>query len=251
MPPAHAQIPVDDETYVLVLTGAGVSAESGIPTFRDLGGLWEQYPVEQVASPQGFRDDPQLVWSFYSERRRRGLTCQPNPGHLALAALERRLGERFLLITQNVDELHRKAGNQRLLEIHGRLYQSRCAHCQRPPFDDERCYDASGAPPLCEVCEAGGRMGLLRPHIVWFGELLDPRHFLEIEEFLERSRSGRLVFLAAGTSGSVFPANTLVDQARAAGAETWLVNAEPPDNAQRFERFVQGRSGEILPRLFG
>ena len=251
MAPSDGQILIDEHTHVLVLTGAGVSAESGIPTFRDLGGLWDQYPIEQVASPEGFRDDPRLVWAFYSERRRRGKSCQPNPGHEALAALERRLRERFLLVTQNVDGLHRQAGSRRVLEIHGRLYQSRCAHCDRPPFDDERSYDDAAQPPYCELCQAKGRVGLLRPHIVWFGELLDPRHFAEIEAFVARARGGRLVFLAAGTSGTVFPANTLVDQAAAAGAETWLVNAEPPDNASRFEHFLRGRSGGILPALFG
>jgi NAD-dependent deacetylase len=247
---SEARLVVDDRTWVLVLTGAGVSAESGIPTFRDLGGVWQQYPVEQVASPQGFRDDPQLVWAFYSERRRRGKSCEPNPGHLALVDLEQRLGDRFLLVTQNVDGLHRRAGSRRLLEIHGQLYQSRCAHCDRTPFDDERSYDDAAEPPLCAACRDKGRLGLVRPNIVWFGESLDARHFATIGSFIEAASVERLVFLAAGTSGAVFPANTFVDQASSAGAETWLVNAEPADNAGHFDHFVRGRSGEVLPSLF-
>jgi NAD-dependent deacetylase len=243
-------IAIDEDTRVLVLTGAGVSAESGIPTFRAAGGLWESHPVEQVASPQGFRDDPELVWRFYSERRRKAKTCEPNPGHRALAALEDRMGDRFLLVTQNVDELHRRAGSQRLVEMHGRLLQSRCSRCGAPPFDDEGVYD-QGTLPRCEVCAALGRVSLLRPHIVWFGEPLDPVHLLVIETFMSQARKHRFVFLAAGTSGAVFPAAAFVDRAKLHGAETWLVNAEPAENASRFQHFVQGNTGEVLPLLLG
>jgi NAD-dependent deacetylase len=245
-----APISIDDQTRMLVLTGAGVSAESGIPTFRAAGGLWENHPVESVASPEGFREDPELVWRFYSERRRRARSCDPNRGHRALVALEDRLGDRFLLVTQNVDELHRRAGSRRLVEIHGRLFQSRCHHCGAPPFDDDRTYD-EGIPPLCDECSSAGRVGLLRPHIVWFGERLDPSHLLQIESFMEAARKHRFVFLAAGTSGAVFPAAAFVDRARLFGAETWLVNAEPAENTGRFHHFVQGKSGEVLPILVG
>jgi len=223
-----------------------VSAESGIPTFRAAGGLWEAHPIEKVASPEGFREDPERVWRFYSERRRKARTCEPNPGHRALVAAEERLQGRFLLATQNVDGLHRRAGSRRLVEIHGNLFQSRCAHCDRPPFDDERTYGGE-ALPLCEVCEAAGRMGLLRPHIVWFGEMLDPAHLQRIDTFMQGD--GRLVFLAVGTSGSVYPAAGFVSAARQMGAETWLVNAEPPDNVSLFEHFVEGPSGQMLPEL--
>jgi NAD-dependent deacetylase len=247
---ATATIPIDDETRVLVLTGAGVSAESGISTFRGAGGLWENQPVEKVASPDGFREDPELVWRFYSERRRKAKACEPNPGHRALAALEDRLRDRFLLATQNVDELHRRAGSRRLVEIHGRLFQSRCSHCDVLPFDDERAYD-EGIPPLCDTCTAAGRIGLLRPHIVWFGEMLDPAHLLRIETFMDDARKHPFVFLAAGTSGAVFPAAAFVDRARLHGAETWLVNAEPAENTGRFDHFIQGKSGEVLPALLG
>jgi len=243
------RISIDTNTAALLLTGAGVSAASGIPTFHDSGGLWEQHSMEQVATPEGFRADPRLVWRFYSERRAKGRACRPNPGHLALAELERRLGDRFLLVTQNIDGLHRQAGNERVIELHGQLYRTRCAHWDREPFDDLEGYDDE-RPPLCDACEAVGRMGLLRPAVVWFGEMLDPLHIEAISRFLERGLQGRLVFLAAGTSGSVWPASALVDEARRAGAETWLVNAEAADNASSFHRFVQGRSGQVLPVLF-
>jgi NAD-dependent protein deacetylase/lipoamidase len=244
--PQPERLRLGGDARLLVLTGAGVSAESGIPTFRAAGGLSETHPIEKVASPEGFREDPERVWRFYSERRRKARACEPNPGHRALAAAEELLQHRFLLATQNVDGLHRRAGSRRLVEIHGNLFQSRCAHCDRPPFDDERTYGGE-ALPLCDVCQAAGRMGLLRPHIVWFGEMLDTAHLARIDAFMQGD--GRLVFLAVGTSGSVYPAAGLVSAARRMGAETWLVNAEPPDNVSLFEHFVEGPSGQVLPEL--
>ena len=238
---------IDDDTWVLVLTGAGVSAESGIPTFRAAGGLWQSHRVEEVASPEGFARDPALVWRFYSERRAKSGSCAPNPGHIALARLEERLGDRFLLATQNVDGLHRGAGSRRLVELHGNLFLTRCARCDRPPFEDDRLYEAA-APP-CELCQARGVRALLRPHIVWFGEMLDPADLERVDAFIDEARRHRFVFLAVGTSGVVYPAAGFVVAARRAGAETWLVNAEPPDNVGLFTRFRQGPSGEILPAL--
>jgi NAD-dependent deacetylase len=199
--------------------------------------------VEQVASPEGFAADPALVWRFYSERRRKARTCEPNPGHRALVAMEERLGDRFLLATQNVDGLHGRAGSRRLLELHGNLFLSRCARCDRAPFPDEGAHDSL---PRCEVCGTG----LLRPHIVWFGEWLDPAHLQRIEAFMQEARSGRFVFLAVGTSGLVYPAAGLVSAARRAGAETWLVNAEPPENRLLFEHVVEGQSGRVLPEFW-
>ena len=240
---------LDGSTRLLVLTGAGVSAESGVPTFRDANGLWENHPVEQVATPQGFRADPALVWRFYSDRRRQAKGVEPNPGHVALAAIEERLGDRFLLVTQNIDALHRRAGSRRVVEIHGSLFETRCERCDRPPFADDALHDR-GDVPACEACAARGRAGRLRPNIVWFGEMLDPLHLQRIEDFMEASRGGPFVFLAVGTSGVVYPAAGLVLHARAAGAETWLVNAEPPENRSAFHHFVEGRSGKVLPGLF-
>jgi NAD-dependent deacetylase len=239
---------LDGDTWLCVLTGAGVSAESGIATFRDAGGLWEGHRAEEVASPEGFEADPALVWSFYGARRRQAGGCAPNKGHRALAEVERRLQGRFLLATQNVDGLHEAAGNRRVVELHGSLWRSRCAACDRPPFEDRA--DHEGLLPRCEECRSRGRDALLRPDIVWFGEALDPADLERVHAFLDEGAAHRLVFLAVGTSGVVYPAAGLVDEARARGAETWLVNVEAPENARRFRRFLRGRSGEILPRLF-
>jgi NAD-dependent deacetylase len=239
---------IDGDTRLLVLTGAGVSAESGVPTFRDANGLWENHPVEKVATPEGFEEDPRLVWRFYSERRRKAKTVRPNSGHAALAVAEARMSDRFLLVTQNVDGLHRRAGSVRLVEIHGNLFETRCSGCRREPFPDDREY--LGEPPRCEECAGHGRVGLLRPAVVWFGEVLDPMHLHRISVFVEEARAGRLVFLAVGTSGLVYPAAGMVLQARAAGAEAWLVNSEAPDNVRAFHHFVQGPSGAVLPDLF-
>jgi NAD-dependent deacetylase len=185
------------------------------------------------------------VWRFYSERREAALAAQPNAGHRALAEIERRMGERFLLVTQNVDGLHRRAGSERLIEIHGRLLGTRCSRCRRPETPDETSYP-EGTVPRCDRCD-----GPLRPAVVWFGEALDPAHLAAVDDFLERWSGGRLVFLAAGTSGAVWPAAGFVDLARSRGAETWLVNAERADNAGRFDEVREGPSGTLLPDLLG
>lgn len=237
------RLPLTPSSRVLVLTGAGVSAESGVPTFRGLGGLWEGRRVEEVASPEGFEADPTLVWRFYSLRREGALKVAPNPGHVALAQLEAALGDRFLLATQNVDGLHARAGSKRLIAIHGELFETRCEACAKP-FHDERTY--FDAVPTCATC--GAR---LRPHIVWFGEMLDPAHLERVDAFI--SAAGReLVFLAVGTSGQVYPAAGFVDAARAAGGQCWLVDADPSEAyAARFDHVVRGPSGQVLPPLFG
>jgi NAD-dependent deacetylase len=246
----HPTLTLDDDTWLLVLTGAGVSAESGIPTFRDAGGLWEQHKVEDVASPEGFRKDPALVWRFYSQRRAGMSRCSPNPGHAAIAAVEERLGDRFLLATQNIDGLHAAAGSERMVELHGNLYRTRCSVCDRPPFEDREEYAADKLPG-CGQCHAKGQFALLRPHIVWFGEVLDPGIMKRVERFMREASGHRFVFLAAGTSGAVYPAAGFVDAARRFGAETWLVNAERAANTDAFHHFVAGPSGEVLPALFG
>jgi NAD-dependent deacetylase len=184
--PHPERLRLGEDTRLLVLTGAGVSAESGIPTFRAAGGLWESHPVAQVASPVGFARDPALVWRFYSERRRKASACVPNPGHLALAALEARLGDRFLLATQNVDGLHGRAGSERLVELHGNLFLTRCSHCSAPPVADEAEHLGPEL-PRCPACASRGRDSLLRPHIVWFGEMLDPAHLQRVERFMARA----------------------------------------------------------------
>ncbi len=234
---------------MLAVTGAGISAESGLATFRGAGGLWEGHRVEDVATPEGFAADPALVWRFYSARRVAALAARPNAAHLALAALERRIGDRLMLVTQNVDGLHRRAGSERLVEIHGSVFRTRCARCSRPPFPDESLHESE--PPACERCAAEGRRGLLRPDIVWFGEMLDSADLRRVEEFAGRRPGERLVFVAVGTSGNVWPVAGFVDLAAVAGAETWLVNLDPAENAWRFDRVVRGPAGDVLPGLLG
>ncbi|MDQ3368010.1 MAG: NAD-dependent deacylase [Myxococcota bacterium] len=236
---------LDDTTHLLVLTGAGISAESGVPTFRDAGGLWEGHAFEDVASPEGFAADARLVWRFYSQRRAGLVGVTPNPAHHALVAIERRLGDRFLLITQNVDGLHAAAGSQRLVEMHGNIMRSRCVICERPTFEDRAAYPA-GEVPSCSECGAG----ILRPDIVWFGEMIPPAALAAIDRFV-RGAGTRLVFLAVGTSGVVYPAAGLVDVARQAGGTSWLVNAERPANVSRFDEVVIGPAGTVLPALLG
>lgn len=236
------------DTHLLVLTGAGISAESGIPTFRGSGGVWEGESVARVASLSGFVHDPARVWRFYSERRARGRDAKPNAGHLALAKLEEKLGDRMLIATQNIDGLHQSAGNTRVVELHGNLWKSRCSRCEREPIDDAAEYSPEKL-PACGKCHARGEFALLRPHIVWFGEKLSSGVLDRVEAFIRRAREHRFVFLAVGTSGLVAPSSQFVDVARAAGAETWLVNQDRPANAEAFAHVVLGQSGELLPAL--
>lgn len=241
------RIPIDTSTHVLVLTGAGISAESGVPTFRDAGGLWEGHDVRAVASPEGFARDPLLVWRFYSQRRAGMDGIVPNAAHRALVELERTLGDRFLLATQNVDGLHAAAGSERIVEMHGGLMRSRCTRCDRPPFADTTAYKENVA-PLCGKCRARGVDALLRPDIVWFGERLSPGALDRIETFVIGA-GRRLVFIAIGTSGLVFPAAGLVDATKQVGGTSWLVNLEPPANASQFDHVVLGPAARELPSL--
>jgi NAD-dependent deacetylase len=240
------RIPIDDRTRVLVLTGAGISAESGLATFRGGGGLWDGHRVEDVASPEGFAADPELVWRFYSLRRRAAAAAEPNAAHRALAALEQRLGDRVLLVTQNVDGLHERAGSRRVVEIHGTLWRTKCSSCLRPPVADASW---PVEPPLPR-CPCGA---LLRPDIVWFGELLDPGATRRIDAFIHEARaSGEpFVFLAVGTSGNVYPAAGCVLAARLHGARTWLANLDPADNLGAFDEYVGGPATSTVPRLLG
>jgi NAD-dependent deacetylase len=242
------RIPIDSSTHVLVLTGAGISAESGVPTFRDAGGLWEGHDVTAVASPEGFARDPLLVWKFHSQRRASMDGIQPNAAHAALVDLEKRIGDRFLLATQNVDGLHKTAGSERMVEMHGGLMRSRCTRCDREPFADTTAYKPNVA-PLCGKCRARGVDALLRPDIVWFGEALSPGALDRIEKFIVEA-GRRLVFIAIGTSGLVYPAAGLVDATKQVGGASWLVNLEPPANASAFDHVVLGPAARELPALF-
>jgi len=232
-------IPISATDRVFVLTGAGISAESGLPTFRASDGLWEGHRIEDVCTPEALERNPALVWEFYSARRAAAKAAQPNPAHRALADLEAQLGDRFFLCTQNVDDLHERAGSVRLVHMHGELAKSRCEReCGRTPVEDRAVYaslDAVGH------CPCGGR---LRPHIVFFGEIP-----LEMPR-IEREISESTLMLVVGTSGSVYPAANFVHWARQAGARTVYIGPEPPLNAAAFTHVVEGKAGEVLPGLF-
>ncbi len=225
---------------VFVLTGAGISAESGVRTFRDANGLWEQYRVETVASPEGWGADAALVWRFYSQRRAQAETVSPNAAHVALADLERKLGERLFLCTQNVDPLHERGGSKRVWHMHGELMKSRCESCPRPAFEDHRLYETRES---IAKCECGGR---IRPHIVWFGEV--PFFLDEIADALSCCD----VFVTVGSSGAVYPAAGFVRQVRArrGKVKTVYVGPEAPDNAHAFDECRLGKATEVVPKLF-
>jgi NAD-dependent deacetylase len=232
-------------TKVFVLTGAGISAESGIRTFRDSNGLWEEHRVEDVASPEGWRANPELVWRFYSERRRQAREVRPNPAHDALARLEDHLGDDFLLCTQNVDPLHEAAGSRRVIHMHGELNKSRCADpdCSSAPFRDDGLYFSASEIPRC-ACGAP-----IRPHIVWFGEIP-----FEMSAIKERVRECD-VFVTVGSSGVVYPAAGFIRELvyrRSMGevVKTLYVGLEAPANADSFDEVRLGKAGEILPGLF-
>jgi NAD-dependent protein deacetylase/lipoamidase len=221
---------------VAALTGAGVSAESGLATFRGGGGLWEGHPVEDVATPEGFRRNPELVWRFYNARRAALRAAKPNPGHLALVDLERRWGDRFTLVTQNVDGLHQAAGSRRVLELHGGLARVRCTGCKAVA---DRGGEELPALPRCGDCGE-----LLRPDVVWFHEMLPGQVWRAASEAVEACDC----FLVVGTSAVVYPAAGLIDMARVLGACVIEVNLEPAARAAGVIG-LYGKSGEILPRL--
>jgi len=223
-------------TKVLVLTGAGISAESGISTFRDSGGLWENNRVEDVATPEAFSANPAKVWEFYRLRYEDSIAKKPNPAHYALVKLEQFLGDNFLLVTQNIDSLHFKAGSQRVLEMHGSLADCICINCDNKFALEEVNYQQKI--PVCPSCG-----GILRPDIVWFGEI--PHHLNLIDDALRECS----VFIIIGTSGVVYPAAGFVLTAKLMGAKTIAVNLGKPDNLVYIDEFYQGKSGEILPGL--
>jgi NAD-dependent deacetylase len=223
---------------VAVLTGAGVSAESGVATFRGAGGLWEGHRVEDVATPWAFERDPTLVWSFYNARRKGLRTIKPNPGHHALVDLENRLGsDCFTLITQNVDGLHRAAGSRNVLEIHGTLARVRCSGCDKV---EERPHEDLPDLPKC------GCGALLRPDVVWFGEQLPTGIWVQAE----RAAAECQCFLVVGTSAVVYPAAGLIDDAHRAGAGVLEINIQPT-GACAGAIGLYGPSGVILPQLVG
>jgi NAD-dependent deacetylase len=234
-----SSIVISPDDRLFVLTGAGISAESGLPTFRAEDGLWAGYRVEDVCTPDAWNRDPAGVWAFYSARRAQGQKAKPNPAHTALADLEAKIPGRFFLCTQNVDDLHERAGSTNLIHMHGELAKSRCEfECGHPPIEDRAVYAS-----LDEVgrCACGGR---LRPHIVFFGEIP-----LEMPR-IEREISDSTLMLVIGTSGSVYPAANFVRWARQAGARTVYIGPERPLNASAFTQIVEGKAGEVMPGLF-
>lgn len=236
------QINTDDRVFVL--TGAGISAESGIPTFRDANGLWHGVRPEDVATPEAWHRDPQRVWEFYSARRQHAESCKPNPAHLTLAQLEKRLGERLTVCTQNVDHLHEAAGSIRVIHMHGELLKSRCErhNCRRPPFDDKSAYTAKTGIPRCEC---GGK---IRPHICWFGEM--PYGLTGILEALDRCT----VFITVGSSGLVEPAASFPLFAGRASTKRrtrkYYIGVEEPENSMLFDHCFIGPAGKLMPKMF-
>ena len=222
---------------LFVLTGAGISAESGLATFRGSGGLWNGHRVEDVATPEAWQADPALVWRFYSQRRRDALAAQPNAAHIALAKIEQRLGNRFYLCTQNVDDLHERAGSQRIHHMHGSLFQSRCTRTNEP-FADQSFYEDPNDSPICKTCHAS-----IRPHIVWFGEI--PLDMDAIYGELNRATT----LLVVGTSGSVYPAAGFVHIANQRNIRTVYVGPEEPLNIDAFDEIILSTATEALPKL--
>ena len=223
---------------IVVLTGAGISAESGVRTFRDNDGLWENHRIEDVATPEAWSNDPFLVWKFYQARRNQLLLVGPNPAHFALARLESDV-ESFTLITQNVDDLHERGGSSSVVHMHGSLRSLRCEKTSKievrmedSDLDEDFVY--------CNCCAKASRM---RPDIVWFGEI--PMKMDEIYRSVESCD----VFIVIGCSGHVYPAAGLVNLANSFGARSILVNFEVPVNGHDFDEIHIGKAGELLPDL--
>ncbi|WP_373099973.1 MULTISPECIES: Sir2 family NAD+-dependent deacetylase [Pasteurellaceae] len=225
------------QSKIVILTGAGISAESGIRTFRASDGLWEQHRIEDVATPEGFRRDPQLVQRFYNARRRALFdpAVQPNPAHIALAKLEEQLGDNLLLVTQNVDNLHERAGSKNIIHMHGELLKVRCTR-------SGRIYDRHNAVTEQDRCMCCQPPQPLRPHIVWFGEM--PLEMDSIYTALEKAD----YFIAIGTSGNVYPAAGFVD-AVPHQCQTVELNLEPSLVGSKFKQTQYGRASEVVPKF--
>ncbi len=220
-------------TKIVILTGAGISAESGLGTFRDEGGLWAQHRIEDVATPEGFARNPALVVEFYNKRRAQAAEAVPNAAHKALARLEAELDGEVLIVTQNVDDLHEKAGSKAVLHMHGALNSALCAAC-------EHRWPAPLVMSVGETCPKCAAPAA-RPDIVWFGEIPYGMHV--IEEALGQAD----IFVSIGTSGNVYPAAGFVQAARAYGAETVELNLEASEVGTLFDRQVLGKASDVIP----
>jgi NAD-dependent deacetylase len=221
---------------VAVLTGAGISAESGVPTFRGTDGLWAKFKPEELATVEAFLSNPSLVWEWYLHRRELMSRVSPNPGHIALAEMESFFPD-FTLITQNIDGLHYRAGSKHLLEVHGNISKNKCFECGEP-YTGEINLESGGLPK----CQCGGR---IRPDVVWFGEMLPEK---ALEGSFEASSRAEL-FLSVGTSGIVYPAAAMPLTARRNGAYLVEINIEPTPLTEYVDWFAKGKSGEILPEI--
>ncbi|XP_067144185.1 NAD-dependent protein deacylase sirtuin-5, mitochondrial-like [Centruroides vittatus] len=247
--------------HVVALTGAGISAESGLPTFRGPSGLWRKYNSQDLATPTAFFSNPSLVWEFYSYRRDLVLGKRPNPAHIALAEAEKRMeekGHRLVVITQNIDELHKAAGTKNLLELHGTLFKTRCVKCGHLKENRESpicpALSGKGSPdpnvedaripenelPRCTKCS-----GLLRPHVVWFGESLDPDILQSAQQELDNCD----LCLVIGTSSVVYPAAMFAPAVAARGIPVAEFNIEATPGAENFGFHFEGQCGSTLPRL--
>jgi NAD-dependent deacetylase len=226
---------LEQATTVAALTGAGISAESGVPTFRGEQGLWKNYRPEELANFDSFKKNPKLVWEWYNFRKNLISKVQPNPGHHALVEMET-LFQNFFLITQNVDNLHRLAGNKRIYELHGNIMRNRCVDCYKQWRD--LLINAEGLP----YCDCGG---LIRPDVVWFGESLPEKELTKSFKAAETAD----IFFSIGTSAVVQPAASLPIQAKRAGVYVVEINNEPTVITDYVDESILGESGEILPKL--
>ncbi|CAM3758128.1 Sir2 family NAD+-dependent deacetylase [Parendozoicomonas haliclonae] len=223
---------------IVVLTGAGISAESGLSTFRLKDGLWDNHPVDEVATPEGFQRNPALVHEFYNARRQQLSSVEPNAAHLALSAFEKSFSGNILLVTQNVDDLHDRAGSHNLVHMHGELLKCRCTACGTiKEIRSDLSTDS-----LCEDC---GRKGTLRPDIVWFGEM--PMELDRIYDALAQCD----LFVSIGTSGNVYPAAGFFQEAKMAGAHTVELNLDPGEHASGFDQCLYGPATQLVPEFFG
>ena len=230
---------------LVVLTGAGTSAESGIPTFRDvLTGLWENFDPQQLATPDAFLADPELVWGWYEWRRGKVLRCRPNPAHQAIAAMQQHVGQ-LAVVTQNVDDLHERAGSRDVIHLHGSLHEPRCFDCGRSysyssDIPDEPEGGRRVAPPRCTDCG-----GLVRPGVVWFGESLPADQWQRAQQLSSECD----VLLSVGTSSVVYPAAQLPHLAKASGATVVQINPDSTGLDGALDFNLSGKAGEVLPEL--
>jgi NAD-dependent deacetylase len=235
----HAVEILKDVSSVFVMTGAGVSAESGVPTFRGADGLWKNYSVHDLATPAAFKKNPALVWDWYRWRQDIILKAQPNPAHYAIVELEN-IYAHFLLLTQNVDNLHRRAGSRKVLEIHGNIFRARCTECGK----EIQFVGADTSSGTLPECDCGG---LLRPDVVWFGETIPSRIWAEAVDYLSTAQAA----LFCGTSGVVWPAAAFPGMARELDIRTIEINLEPTPFSRIVDVSIMTKAGETLPQIVG